>query len=340
MQKKVLYVGLDVHKKIIAYCVMNVQGEIVREGKIAASRKALLDWVESLEQPWMGALVATVFTGWFYDFLTPYAEELKVAHPLIIRAICASKKKNDKVDAQKLANALRANLLPECYMAPSEIRELRRVLRFRSLVVEMVVKMKNKCSGLLMEVGAEYDKAALHRKHYFHELLGSLELPESLKQMLSLSRAHIDMLQACQKKLVKGLRKNPLIAERVKRLQSIRGVGEILALTWVLEVGECSRFPSIGCAWSYCGLTSAQDESAGKTKRLPISKQRNRHLQTILIEAAKLAPRFNPQLKAVHERELARGNRNRATLAVARKLVAYLLAVDRSGKCFEERPSA
>jgi len=80
-----------------------------------------------------------------------------------------------------------------------------------------------------------------------------------------------------------------------------------------------------------------QRESAGVNKRAPISKQRNKHLQTILVEAAKLGPRYNPQLKAVHDRETAKGNKNRATLAVARKLVAYLLAVDKSGKDFEPR---
>jgi transposase len=62
-------------------------------------------------------------------------------------------------------------------------------------------------------------------------------------------------------------------------------------------------------------------------------------LQTILIEAAKLAPRYNPQLRAVHEREVKGGNRNQATLAVARKLVAYLMAVDKSGKPFQVRTS-
>ena len=88
---------------------------------------------------------------------------------------------------------------------------------------------------------------------------------------------------------------------------------------------------------SYCGLTSALNASADKQQRGPISKQRNAHLQTVLIEAAKLAPRWNPQLAAMHAKELERGNRNRATLAVARKLVAYLLAVDKSGKPFEIR---
>jgi transposase len=70
---------------------------------------------------------------------------------------------------------------------------------------------------------------------------------------------------------------------------------------------------------SYCGLTSALHASADKQQRGPISKQRNAHLQTVLIEAAKLAPRWNRQLAEVHARELKCGNRNRATLAVARK---------------------
>ena len=88
---------------------------------------------------------------------------------------------------------------------------------------------------------------------------------------------------------------------------------------------------------SYCGLTSALNASADKQQRGPISKQRNAHLQTVLIEAAKLAPRWNKPLAALHERELKRGDRNRATLAVARKLVAYLLAVDKSGQPFVVR---
>jgi transposase len=136
------------------------------------------------------------------------------------------------------------------------------------------------------------------------------------------------------------LRTNEGLRERVERLQSIRSVGEILALTWALEIGEVRRFPSIADAVSYCGLTSAQRNSAGKEQRGPISKQRNKHLQTILIEAAKLAPRYNPQLAAVHDRELKRGDRNQATLAVARKLVAYLMAVDKSGQPFQVRISA
>jgi transposase IS116/IS110/IS902 family protein len=114
-------------------------------------------------------------------------------------------------------------------------------------------------------------------------------------------------------------------------------VGPITALTWALEIGDPHRFSSIGDACSYCGLTAALRSSAGKEQRGPISKQRNAWLQTILIEAAKVAPIWNPQLAAVHAKELAHSHANRATLEVARKLVAYLLAVDKNQQPFQLR---
>jgi hypothetical protein len=78
---------------------------------------------------------ATIFTGWVYDFLKPYAVDLKVAHPEMLKAITAAKKKNDRADAEEIADLLRVNLLPECHMLSEEIRELRRVLRYRNHIV-------------------------------------------------------------------------------------------------------------------------------------------------------------------------------------------------------------
>ncbi|MDD4531747.1 MAG: IS110 family transposase [Candidatus Pacebacteria bacterium] len=330
------YIGLDIHKKTISYCVKKIDGTIVQQGKIAAERKALQVWMVGLPSPWCGAMEATIFTGWVYDFLKPYAVDLKVAHPEMLKAITAAKKKNDRADAEKIADLLRVNLLPECYMLSEELRELRRILRYRNMIVRTAVKMKNKISGLLMETGATYSKKRLHGRKYFGDLLEQVEdVPASVKDLLKLSRNNLELFAAIQKKLVKTLREDKLIRDRVQRLMSIKGVGEVMALTWVLEIGEPSRFQSSHQAISYCGLCSAQKESAGKEQRGPISKKRNKHLQAMLIESAKLAPRWNPQLAVVHEKELARGNPNRATLAVARKLVEYMLAVERNRKDFE-----
>ena len=330
------YIGLDIHKKVIAYCIKALDGSVIDQGTIVADRQSLGAWMKGLSGPWIGAMEATLFTGWVYDFLKPHAIALKVAHPAMLEAITVAKKKNDQADAEKIADLLRVNLLPECHMLSEEIRELRRILRYRNHIVRTAVKMQNKMSGLLMEVGVTYSKKRLHGKKYFHELLERVdEIPPSVKELLQLSRSGYEMFRSFQKRLVETLRTNQLIHDRVHHLMAIPGVGEITALTWVLEIGDSGRFLSIRKAISYCGLCSAQRESAGKEQRGPISKKRNKHLQTVLIEAAKLAPHWNEQLAIVHERELKKGNRNRATLAVARKLVACMLAVDRKEADFK-----
>jgi transposase len=332
------YIGFDVHKKSVSYCVKTGDGTIVEEGKLRATHEVLRQWAGKRQEPWHGAMEATLFSGWIYDTLKPFAAVLQMGHPAQMKAIFASKKKNDKLDARKIADLVRIDLLPACYVAPTEMRELRRMLRYRNLVVAQAVQMKNRMSGMLMEVGAEYSKRRLHGKEYFSELLDQLEeVPESVKDLLRLSRGSLEMFETVQRQLLDRLQKEPLLRKRVELLRSIRGVGEVTALSWALEICDPRRFPSIGDAVSYCGLTSALKESAGKQQRGPISKQRNAHLQTVLIEAAKLAPRWNPQLAELHERELQHGHRNRATLEVARKLVAYLLAVDKSGQPFQIR---
>src|SRR5712664_2888070 len=167
------YIGLDVHKKTINYCVKDVSGRIHGEGKISATRFDLDVWMKTLPQPWSAAMEATIFTGWIYDHLRPHAAAVKVAHPLMLRAIAAAKKKNDRIDAKKIADVLRCNFLPECYMAPTAIRERRRTLRYRNLLVRQMVQMKIKISSLLMEAGVSYNKQRLHKAGYFRELLAT-----------------------------------------------------------------------------------------------------------------------------------------------------------------------
>ena len=333
------YVGLDVHKKMISFCVKKVDGTVVEEGAVKATRKDLSRWVEKIPSPWIGGMEATMFTGWVYDFLEPHAHDLKVGHSYMLRAICASKKKNDRLDARKITDALRCDWFPECHMAPIEVRELRRVLRYRNFLVREATRMKNKTAGLLMETGAEYDKARVHGQRYFDSLLDRLDdMPESVVDLLRLNHSGMKVFESNQKRLLAALSNHPSLMKRVELLMTIKGVGEATALTWALEIDDPHRFSSIKKAVSYCGFCSAQQESAGKEHRGPLSKQRNKHLQTMLVEAAKLAPRWNPGLAIIYDKERSRGaNRNQATLAVARKLIAYLLCVNKAGKPFELR---
>src|ERR1035438_9179672 len=186
------YIGLDVHKKTISFCVKDGAGHVYREGKIGSTRHELDAWIGTLPQPRTIAMEATIFTGWIYDHLLPHASAVKVAHPLMLRAIAAAKKKNDKIDASKIADCLRCDFLPECHMASTEIRNRRRVLRYRHLLVRQTVQMKNRVSGLLMESGVAYDKQRLHKMGYFTELFSTNEeINESIRPLLRLGREHI-----------------------------------------------------------------------------------------------------------------------------------------------------
>jgi len=86
---------LDVHKRKISYCVKDSGGKVYAEGSLPATRMDLDLWMKTLPQPWSAAMEATMFTGWIYDHLKPHAAALKVAHPLMLRAIALPKKKND-----------------------------------------------------------------------------------------------------------------------------------------------------------------------------------------------------------------------------------------------------
>lgn len=331
------YMGLDVHKKSISYCVKEADGTILAEGKIKATRDELRALADQLPRPCAVALEATLFTAWIYDFMLPLADVVKIAHSAMLKAISAGKNKNDRLDASKLADALRCNWFHEAYMPSPQTRQMRAALRYRNLLVREEVRLKNKTAGLLMEAGAQYSKKKLHGAKYFDSLMEDLDyVPEGVRELARSSHESAVYFRKAQTGLVKELRFNPALKERVERLTSIPGVGVITALTWALEIDDPHRFPSRKKAASYCGLSSAEDESGGKRTSRPLSKQRNKHIQTVLVEAAKFAPRLNPQLARTHQKALDRGaKKNEATIEVARTLVAYLLYVDKTGKRFE-----
>ena len=114
-------------------------GHLHQEAKVASTRRDLDGWVRTLRQPRMIAMESTIFTGWICDHLLPHAEKGKFAHPLMLWAIAAAKRKNDKIDASKIADCLRCDFLPECYMTTTEIRDRPRTLRYRGLPAKGII---------------------------------------------------------------------------------------------------------------------------------------------------------------------------------------------------------
>ena len=326
------FVGLDVHKQVVAFCVKTAEGKIVAEGTVKSTRAELDGWVKTVPQPWVGGMETTMFSHWIYYHLKDQGANILMGHAARMKAISAGKKKSDKLDARTIADLLRCDMFPSCWVIGPELGALRRQMRFRRRVVNEQTRFKNLTAGLLMQQGVEYERKRLHGQRYFADLMKTNAWAgEAMKPLLRFNRQQIEALGKMDGRLIGMLQKHPLLQHRIAALQGIDGVGPITALTWALEIGTPERFSSIGKVQSYAGLTSAFWESAGKQKHGPISKQRNAHLQSTLIEAAKLAPMHNETLKAVYQKHRARGaDDNTATLEVARKMAAHLLAADRA----------
>ncbi len=141
---------VEIIEAALADCNGRIDGPSGAAAKLGIPRELDI-WMRVLPRPWTVAMEATIFTGWIYDHLHPHATQVKVAHPLVLRAIAAAKKKNDRVDASQIADCLRCDFLPECHMASTEIRDRRRTLRYRCLLVRQMIQTKNRISGLFME---------------------------------------------------------------------------------------------------------------------------------------------------------------------------------------------
>lgn len=142
------YVGLDVHEKTISHCVKRGNGEILDEGvaRLQPPSPGGLDHTggsgaRRFDGPWHGGMEATLSSGWVHEALLPYAETLKVGHPYMPKAISASKRKNDRLDARTLADVLRCDLFPQSSMPAPLIRELHSVLRYRTLLVREATRL-------------------------------------------------------------------------------------------------------------------------------------------------------------------------------------------------------
>jgi transposase len=187
----------------------------------------------------------------------------------------------------------------------------------------------------VMEAGIGYERERVHQQGYWVRLMEELVADQMLAgwlDLLRLNRNTIQQLQQLEGRLVESLVKHPRLAEGVKRLDTIPSVGALTVLTWALEIDDPKRFANVRRAGSYCGLCSAQRQSGDRTGRVPLHKQRNKHLQTMLVEAAKKSAPRDAKLNEIYEREKQRGNANQTTIAVARRLVAYLLACDRENR--------
>jgi transposase len=314
-----VYVGMDVHRKRSQVAVVDEAGQQQRNRNLANDPAKLVPILGTLPPGTPVAFEAAYGWGWLVDLLEELSWTHTWVHPSRCKAIAAARLKNDKVDAATLAQLLRADLLPEAWIAPQATRDLRALLRHRAALVRLSTSCKNRVHAMLADRGIS-ERSSLWTAPG-RAWLQALPLPPVPREVVDDCCVLLDTLATPIARLereIDGLAKPD---PRVQALMVLPGVGRLTAMTLVAEIGDIGRFPTARklCAWA--GLTPAVRNSDRKVRHGHITKQGSPWVRGILQEAAQTAKR-HPMFANTYGQLVRRRGKNIATVAIARRLLA------------------
>lgn len=320
-----LYTGIDYHKRYSVVCTIDPEGRRVQAARIDQNEPAAFAaYFQHLPTASQTVLEACWNWGWLYDLLgeLPGVASVVLAHPGKTRLIAEAQIKTDRLDAEKLATLLRGHLVAEAHASSPALRARKYVLRQRVYWVRMRTRLRNRVHALLarqrqLEPPACSDLFGKKGLHW----LRSLVLPAPDDLLLRQSLASFDLLT----EQIKGLEQT-IVAENQRdgvaaRLQTLPGVGAILAAVIATEIDGLARFcrPEKLCA--YAGLVPTTHASGGKIHHGRLLPFCNDWLRWAFIEAAWCAVSCSPYLGALYRQHRARGKPGpKAITIVARRL--------------------
>ena len=238
------WVGIDLHRRRSHIAIVDERGELTESRRIANDRDAFL---ELLGDPGEGethvALEATYGWEWLAELLEEAGYDLHLAHPLRTRAIAAARVKTDAIDARTLAQLLRSGMLPEAYIAPRELRDLRELLRHRATLTRMRSAVKNRVHAILAKHGIIHQHSDLFGKGG-REFLAALELRDAPHRRLDSLIALICDFDREIADTTREIEQRANEDDRVDVLCQIRGVGRYTALLIIAEIGDVTRSPA------------------------------------------------------------------------------------------------
>jgi transposase len=331
------YVGIDLHKKTIVICVMNKERLVLARKKfLCIDVVGITTWFEKLGQ-FVFVVEATASYEWLVQLLEPLAANWKLAHPGKMRLIAESTKKSDKLDAQTLAEFLALDMIPQAYRPNLRQREHRILVRHRAKCQQRVTHLKCR----IRHVAASYnaDHRQLFQADHLEQLQQRPELSEADRFVLAEQvREYEQALKRVQtaKAELKRFAQKGSDAEKGQReiLRSAPGVGEVVSAVVLAELGDGQRFGSLKDATAYAGLAPGKRESDGKRKDLPITKKGSPLLRWAMVEAAWVAVMQSARWRGVYEALKRRRQSKRAIIAVARRLLAVLVSMLKSGTTY------
>jgi transposase len=235
-----VYVGIDVHRKRSQVAVIDAKGEVLTNRNVTNGAETILRVIGGLPPGTPAAFEAGFGTGWLVQLLEDYGFTPHLVHPSRCKAIASARLKNDKVDAAILAQLLRADLLPEAWIAPPPVRALRALLRHRVHLVRLRTLLRNRIHAIVADHG--HDRPA---GGYWtgpgRAWLASLELPAVSREVVDDGLALIDAVDARIDRLDWEIHRRARSDPRVKVLTQLPGVGPFTALVILAETGDISR---------------------------------------------------------------------------------------------------
>jgi transposase len=247
-------VGIDLHRSRSQVAVLDDTGKQVVSRRITNSPDAFLELLGGVEGDCRVAVEATYGWEWLADLLQGAGYELHLAHPTRTKAIAAARVKTDAVDARTLAQLLRADMLPEAYIASPPLRDLRDLLRHRVALTRIRSALKNRVGAILAKHGIERAHSDLFGPGG-RRFLAGLALRDAPRRRLDSLVALVDDLtreiEATSFEIDARADADPY----VDVLCQIRGVGRYIAMLIIAAVGDISRFPSARHLCSWAGLT-------------------------------------------------------------------------------------
>lgn len=325
-----MFIGADVHRRETQLYFLPKNGSGGRELRVPTKEKAIQKALEKVDGPIV--LEAVGFYRPIAAWLTKDGREVRLANP---RLIPKPKVKTDKKDAKHLAKLLKADILPESWIAPEEIEKLRDLVRHRRFLGEESGRLKTKIKADLLKHGHFYEKNPADTKKG-REIVARLPIPETQSTLRLLEHIEMEMLL-----FDRSIKLEAAKRDEVQLLMSIPGVGAQTALGIFAEVGDFARFATPEKLASYAGLAIQQEQSGDRDKRGHITKEGNKLLLTLLVEAAHnhiMHCEDSQIIRKFNRKKERDDNTKRAYIAAARALLHTMHAMIRTKTEFQVNP--
>lgn len=329
-----MIIGCDFHPSWQQVSWLDTETGECGERKLVQASGEAERFYRQLAAPALVGMEATGNCHWLVDLLAELGHELWVGDAAAIRASYVRQQKTDKRDAAHILKLLVEGRFPRIWMPSSEVRDLRQLLLHRYKLVMIRARVKNELQHLCLNKGVQ-------RKHKLWTKAGQQVLRElPLKAWAGRRRDDLLGLMAMLDQQIEPL--DMAVKAEAQRdkmallLQTQPGVGPITALAYVLTMGDVTRFPRGKQVASYLGLIPREHSSGGRQHLGAISKQGNRMLRMLLVEAATTTVRLDPEFKKEYLHRCHQKPKAVAKVAAARKLAVRLYWMLRTHKPYPE----